>query len=225
MAIQNKNMKNINNILLDLDGTLTDPKEGITKSVQYALEQLSVEPPSMDELEWTIGPPLLHSFEQLLNTKDRKILEKAVSFYRDRYVDRCHIENKPYEGIDKTLASLTQQGFTLYLATSKPWTYAGKILEHFDLRHYFKEVHGSELDGTRDYKDELIAYIIQQHSLDPRHTLMIGDREYDIHGAKQNDVRSVGVTYGYGSMAELEAADPDALCHHHSDIIILLNKK
>ncbi len=219
-------MKYIKNILIDLDGTLTDPKEGITKSVQYALKQMSIEPPSMDELEWTIGPPLPDCFARLLNTKDKVQIQKAVTFYRERYVDRCHIENKPYEGIDQTLLLLSQHGYGLYLATSKPWKYARKILDHFKLREYFTEVHGSELDGTRDYKEDLIAYIIAQHQLNQEHTLMIGDRHFDIRGAKHNSVRSIGVTYGYGSLKEIQAAEPDAICHHHRDIVkILITKK
>src|SRR5690606_27077879 len=96
-----------------------------------------------------------------------------------------------------------ERGFELYLATSKPWAYAGKILDHFDLSVYFDGIHGSELDGTRDYKEELIEYILQQRKLSHSNTLMIGDRRYDINGAKHNNVRSVGVTYGYGSLEEL----------------------
>src|SRR3990167_6902648 len=111
-------MNGIKNILLDLDGTLTDPKEGITKSVQYSLERLSVQPPSMDELEWVIGPPLTYAFERLLQTKDTQQIQKAIDFYRERYVVHCHIENKPYVGIHQTLAQLQAGGFRLYLATS-----------------------------------------------------------------------------------------------------------
>ena len=213
-------MKYIKHILLDLDGTLTDPKEGITKSVQYALEQLDVEPPTMDDLEWTIGPPLFDAFAKLLNTNDKKKIQQAIDFYRERYVDRCAIENKPYDGIHDTLEYL-QQRFDLYLATSKPWSYAGKILDHFDMSLYFRKIHGSELDGTRDYKEDLIGYILDQHQLDHQHTLMIGDRHYDIKGAKYNNVRSVGVTYGYGSLEEITEANPDVICHDHSEIIKL----
>ncbi len=217
--INGKNMRDIKHILLDLDGTLTDPKEGITKSVQYALEQLDVEPPPMDDLEWTIGPPLTVAFEKLLGTKDKQKIQQAIDFYRERYVERCAIENKPYDGIEDTLQLLKDHGFELYLATSKPWSYAGKILEHFDLHHYFDGIHGSELDGTRDYKEDLIEYILEQRKLQNEKTLMIGDRFYDIQGAKHNKVRSVGVTYGYGSLEEIQEADPDAICHDHRHII------
>lgn len=213
-------MKDIKHILLDLDGTLTDPKEGITKSVQYALEKLDIQPPTMDELEWTIGPPLSDAFAKLLGTTNQDRIQQAIDLYRDRYVDLCAIENKPYEGIHETLADL-QKHFDLYLATSKPWAYAGKILDHFNMSLYFSHIHGSELDGTRDYKEELIGYIIDQHQLDYRQTLMIGDRHYDIDGAKHNRVCSVGVTYGYGSLEEITQAAPDAICHDHRDIIKL----
>lgn len=212
-------MQGIKNILLDLDGTLTDPKEGITKSVQYSLEQMSVPPPSMDELEWVIGPPLTDAFARLLQTKDNVQIQKAINLYRERYVERCAIENKPYDGIHDTLSALKEKGFDLYLATSKPWAYAGKILDHFNMREYFTHVHGSEFDGTRDYKEDLIAYIIEQHHLDHAQTLMIGDRSYDIRGAKHNNVRSIGVTYGYGSLEEILAEQPDAICDAHHEIL------
>src|SRR3990167_9678622 len=126
-------MNKINNILLDLDGTLTDPKEGITKSIQYALEQLHIEPPHVDDLEWTIGPPLVDVFKRLLETTDTKKLEQAIRLYRQRYEHCCAVENKPYDGIHDTLASLQHNGFDLYLATSKPGANAGKILDHFDM--------------------------------------------------------------------------------------------
>lgn len=216
-------MKNIENILLDLDGTLTDPKEGITKSVQYSLQRLDVEPPSMDELEWVIGPPLTAAFAHLLQTKDSQRIQKAIELYRERYENYCAIENKPYEGIHDTLAKLKEQGFNLYLATSKPWAYAGKILDYFNMRNYFTEIHGSELDGTRDYKEDLIAYILQQHNMDHKKTLMIGDRSYDIRGAKYNKVRAVGVTYGYGSLEEILAEKPDAICDAHHQILQIVS--
>lgn len=215
-------MRDIKHILLDLDGTLTDPKEGITKSVQYALEQMGVEPPHRDDLEWTIGPPLTYAFEKLLGTKDNRRVQQAIDFYRERYVERCAIENKPYAGIQNTLQQLKDDGFELYLATSKPWPYAGKILEHFDLQHYFDGIHGSELDGTRDYKEDLIAYILKQRNLNNEQTLMIGDRQYDIHGAKHNKVHSIGVTYGYGSLEEIKEANPDVICHEHPHIVTIV---
>ena len=212
-------MRNIKHILLDLDGTLTDPKEGITKSVQYALEQMSVNPPSMDELEWTIGPPLVDAFAHLLNTSNKYQIQRAIDYYRERYVDRCAVENKLYDGIQDTLTELIMHDYQLYLATSKPWLYAGKILEHFNIREYFSHVHGSELDGTRDYKEDLIGYILEQHSLDHLQVLMIGDRHYDISGAKHNKVGSIGVTYGYGSLAEIKQAAPDAICDDHRQFL------
>src|SRR5690606_10537835 len=119
-------------------------------------ERLSVVPPSMDELEWVIGPPLTVAFAQLLKTEDNHQIQKAIDLYRERYVDRCAIENKPYEGIHDTLDQLQKKGFNLFLATSKPWKYARKILNHFNMVEYFTEIHGSELDGTRDYKEDLI---------------------------------------------------------------------
>lgn len=208
-------MKDIKYLLFDLDGTLTDSKEGITQSVQYALEKMNVEPPTMDALAWIIGPPLTDVFSNLLNTDDKKQIKKAIDFYRERYVDRCAIENKPYDGIHYTLENLVNYGYKLYLATSKPWKYAGKILDHFNMRDYFTSVHGSELDGTRDYKEDLIGYVLNIHNLSNTKSLMIGDRHYDIRGAKFNKMRSIGVTYGYGSLKEIQSAEPDAVCHDH----------
>ena len=218
-------MKDIKYLLFDLDGTLTDSKEGITRSVQYALEQMDAECPSMDELEWAIGPPLVDAFAFLLNTRDRKRLQKAINFYRERYVEHCAIENKPYNGIHETLEALVDHNYQLYLATSKPWTYARKILDYFDMQNYFTAIHGSELDGTRDYKKELICYILCIHKISNKQSLMIGDRNYDILGAKHNNMRSIGVTYGYGSLEEIQEAGPDAICDDHRLIFPTLKKK
>lgn len=217
-------MKGIKYLLFDLDGTLTDPKEGVTQSVQYALKKMNIEPPTMDELEWTIGPPLTDAFANLLNTDDKKQIKKAINFYRERYVDRCAVENKPYDGIHDTLKNLVNYGYKLYLATSKPWRYARKILDHFNMRDYFISVHGSELDGTRDYKEDLIGYVLNIHNLSNTQSLMIGDRHYDIRGAKFNKMRSIGVTYGYGSLEEIQSAEPDAVCHDHHLIFSTLIK-
>ena len=221
-------MKDIKYLLFDLDGTLTDSKEGITQSVQYALEKMNVEPPTMGKLEWIIGPPLTDVFANLLNTNDKKQIKKAIDFYRERYADRCAIENKPYDGIHCTLENLVNHDYKLYLATSKPWRYAGKILDHFNMRGYFIGVHGSELDGTRDYKEDLIKYVLNIHNLSNTKSLMIGDRYYDIRGAKFNKMRSIGVTYGYGNLKEIQSAKPDAICHDHhlifQTIKLLLNE-
>jgi len=215
---------NIENILFDLDGTLTDPKEGITKSIQYALNKMGLAFPSGDELEWSIGPPLVDVFKQLLGDPDQRRVQQAVQYYRERYVDYCAIENKPYEGIHASLKKLVAENYKLYLATSKPWVYAKKILDHFKLSAYFVHIHGSELDGTRDYKEDLIRYILEKHNLKKTNTLMVGDRHYDIHGAKQNQIRSMAVTYGYGSLEEIISAQPDLICHKHEEFSTLIAK-
>ncbi len=217
-------MARIENLLLDLDGTLTDSKEGITKSIQYALDKMGMAAPTMDELEWVIGPPLYEIFETLLNSKDRAYVQTAVDYYRERYKVNCAIENKLYDRIGHTLDNLVVNHYRLYLATSKPWLYAEKILEHFNLSHYFVDVHGSELDGVRDYKTDLIKYIIDRHQLDKASTLMVGDRRYDIDGAKNNNIAAIAVTYGYGSLSELTSAQPDFICHRHEDILSILSQ-
>ncbi len=216
-------MTDTKNVFLDLDGTLTDPKEGITKSIQYALERLDQESPTLNELEWTIGPPLFNVFEDLLQTRDSQRVSQAVAYYRERYEDRCHIENEIYEGIPTTLNSLVENGYKLYLATSKPWIYAKKILKYFDIINFFTAVYGSELDGTRDCKEDLLKYILEQHSLNHQSTSMVGDRRFDVNGARHNKIHAIAVTYGYGSLEELNQANPDHLCDHHSELLSILN--
>ena len=191
-------------ILFDLDGTLTDPKEGITKSVAYALESFGIHVEDLDSLCKFIGPPLKESFMVYYELDDAQG-DQAVEKYRERFAVTGLFENKVYPGIREMLELLKEQGKTLLVATSKPSIYARQILEHFDLMKYFTFLSGSELDGTRVDKAEVITYALQENKIqDLSKVIMIGDREHDIIGANKNGIDSVGVLYGYGCREEFE---------------------
>lgn len=194
-------------ILLDLDGTLTDPALGITNCIAYALKRLHSEPPPAEALHFAIGPPLRGSFATLLDTTDATTIEEAMSFYRERFATVGLFENMVYDGVPQMLADLKANHFRLLLATAKPQVYATRILEHFNLRAAFDHVYGSELDGTRQHKTDLLAYLIAEQNLAPAYAVMIGDRHHDIDAARANGCRSLGVTYGYGCADELAQAD------------------
>jgi phosphoglycolate phosphatase len=198
-------------IYFDLDGTLTDPKPGITRSIQYALQKLDHPTiPTEDELTWCIGPPLRASFVKILGGEDRA--DRAVSLYRERFSDIGLFENAVYDGISEVLTTLSQSGQRLFVATSKPHVFATRIVEHFGLRHHFEHVFGSELDGTRVDKSDLLQYALQVAAVDPSKTLMIGDRSHDMVGAGNNGMKGIGVLYGYGSRDELIGAGALHVC-------------
>jgi phosphoglycolate phosphatase len=204
-------LSSISNILFDLDGTLTDPGEGITRCIQYALDQFGMAIPPSDQLAWCVGPPLKASFAKLLNTKDEAILDRALVHYRKRFSEKGLFENILYPGVVTSLGNLQRAGFKLFLATSKPRVYAKQILDIFHLTPFFQMVYGSELDGRLSDKSILIAHIIDREGLDARTTLMVGDRIYDIEGGKENRVMTAAVTCGYGTRDEITAAGPDVV--------------
>lgn len=206
-------------VLFDLDGTLTDPFVGITRSIQHALHKLGASVPEADDLRWCIGPSLWDSFAQLLATNDRSELDRAVALYRERYTVEGLYENTLIDGIPEILTALTAAGCKLHVCTSKPHAYAGKIVAHFGLQRHFSKVYGSELDGTRSDKSELIAHILKMESVRPSEAVMIGDRKHDLIGARANDVAAIGVMWGYGSRAELAGEAPAALVEKPEDIL------
>ena len=208
----------IENILFDLDGTLTDPRVGITRSIQYALEKLDRPVPTAEDLLWCIGPPLLENFKKLLSPDDDPA-ETAVSFYRERFSTVGKFENEVYPGIIEILDGLSAQGFTLFVATSKPVVFARDIIAHFGLLPFFKKVYGSELDGDLTDKGALISHILRNERIAAQSTLMVGDRSYDIHGAKKNGVCSLGVAYGYGTKIELIEAGADFIADSPREIM------
>jgi phosphoglycolate phosphatase len=198
-------------IFFDLDGTLTDPKPGITRSIQYALQKLDHPAiPTEDELTWCIGPPLRASFVKLLGGDHSA--DRAVSLYRERFSDVGLYENGVYDGIGDVLTALGNSGHRLFVATSKPHVFAERIIDHFGLRNRFERVFGSELDGTRVDKSHLLEYALKQASVDPSKTLMIGDRSHDMVGAVNNGMKGIGVLYGYGSREELREAGAHHVC-------------
>lgn len=191
------------NILFDLDGTITDPFLGITKSVAYSLKSYGIEVNSLDELKVFIGPPLDVSFQEYYHMNEKQSLE-AVEKYREYFSDKGLYENKVYEGMEDFLQALIDDGMNLYVCTSKPYVFAKKILEHFHLDHYFKGIYGAKLDGTRKNKGDVIAYCLKQEELNPKSCIMVGDRQHDIIGAHENQIPCIGVLYGYGSQDEFE---------------------
>jgi phosphoglycolate phosphatase len=200
------------NVLFDLDGTLTDPREGIVACLKYALLGLGHNCPSDLDLARFIGPPLKESFAVLLHTTDRKQINAAVELYRQRFSSKGMLDNTVYPGIHSALTTLRGRGALLFVTTSKPRVFAERIVEHFGLKEYFCAVYGSELDGTRSDKGELIAHVLQAESLSPHSTVMVGDRAHDILGAKAHAVFPIGVLWGYGSSDELIAAGATTLC-------------
>nr|WP_254202646.1 MULTISPECIES: HAD-IA family hydrolase [unclassified Acinetobacter] len=195
--------------MIDLDGTLTDPKVGITTSARYGLEKIGH--PISDEvnIDWIIGPPLKASLAKILKVDTDHILaEQALMAYRERFAVKGLYENHVFEGVAETLAELKRRGYRLFVATAKPTVYAKQILEHFDLTQYFTEIYGSELNGERTNKAELIQYILEQQQLQGEQCVMVGDREYDVFGARHNGIDSIAVNYGYGSQDELALAQP-----------------
>ncbi|MFS0518722.1 HAD family hydrolase [Nostoc sp. UIC 10607] len=209
-------------ILFDLDGTLTDPKPGITRCIQFALSELGYKPPDANELDWCIGPPIKDSFSLLLKTSDDTVLEQAISLYRSRFTTIGLFENFLYPQIPETLDAICFAGYTIFVATSKPHIYATRIIEHFRLSSLFDHVYGSELDGTRSAKSDLINHILATERLSPSHAVMVGDRKHDMIGAKHNHVTAIGVTYGYGTEEELKTHGADLIAHSPDDIPKLL---
>jgi phosphoglycolate phosphatase len=191
-------------VLFDLDGTLTDPKVGITRSIQYALENLGRPVPDADSLTWMIGPPLLASFATILGSDAQAV--EALRLYRVRFSDVGLFENEVYPGIPDLLARLRARNLRLFVATSKPHVFALRIIEHFALGGFFAAVYGSELDNRNADKRDLLRHLVATEGFDPARAVMIGDREHDAIGARAVGMPAIGVTWGYGSREELTAA-------------------
>ena len=209
-------------LFFDLDGTLTDPALGITNSFKHALTHYGLEIPSYEKLCTFIGPPLVHTFQKEFGFSEEKANE-GVIFYREYFAEKGLFENEVYDGIQEMLSALKDAGFRLLIATSKPEEYSIKIAKHFGLDKYFEKICGSNMDETRSKKSEVIEYALESIGITDTKTgtgvgefsksdvLMIGDREHDIIGAKENGIESCGVLFGYGSRAELEKAGADQI--------------
>lgn len=201
-------------ILFDLDGTLTNPKLGITKSVQYALAKLGIYEENLDDLVKFIGPPLMNSFMDYYRFDETKA-KMAVDYYREYYSESGIYENEVYDQIPTLLEELKTNKKELIIATSKPTVFVERVLKHFEIFKFFTSVVGSNLDGTRVSKEEIIGWILSnlKHKTKEK-VIMIGDRKHDIIGAKANEIDSVGVTYGYGSIAEIQNEGPTYIIHN-----------
>ena len=208
-------------ILFDLDGTLTDPAAGITRSVAHALEKRGILVTDYRELYPFIGPPLIDSFIRFYGFTHADAV-RAVQDYREYYAVRGIFENEVYPGIPELLAQLKAAGKTVAMATSKPEPYARQIAEHFGLSSYFDFIGGSRMDESRVKKAEVIAYILKELNRTPDRVTMVGDRSYDVVGAHVLSIPCIGVTYGYGSEAELREAEADALADSPQSLLRLL---
>jgi phosphoglycolate phosphatase len=208
--------------LFDLDGTLTDPKIGITKSVQYSLKAFGINIDNPDELIHFIGPPLRDSYKIYHSFSDDEA-EKAVEKYREYFSETGIFENSIYDGIERLLQMQYAMKKTLAVATSKPTVYAEKILRHFHIDQYFSFVSGSELDGTRSQKELVIRHALDNlKAVSVQEAVMIGDREHDILGAKKLGMDSIGVLYGYGTYEELSSVAADYIVHSVDKLSALL---
>jgi phosphoglycolate phosphatase len=206
------------NLLFDLDGTLTDPLPGIAKSIQHALVTLGREAPNLSDLRRFVGPPLRASLAELLGTTERTTVERAIDCYRERFARAGMFENAVYPGIVAELARLADEGHVLWVVTSKPHVYANAIVDHFDLRRFFRGVYGSELDGRLVDKSDLIHVVLRGEALTAGETWMIGDRAADIRGGRANGTKTAAVLWGYGSEEELSGTNPDALVRSVSEL-------
>lgn len=218
-----------NYILFDLDGTLTDPKLGITSSVQYALRALGIEEPSLDKLEPFIGPPLADSFREFYGLDEGQV-KTAIVKYRERFNDRGIYENEIYPGIAEMLAALKASGKKLSIASSKPTRFVERILDYFDIRTYFDVIIGSNMDGTRSKKEEVVEEALRQmlpSEMTPAEkkaaVAMVGDRRFDIEGAREHGITSVGVSFGYAPEGELEQAGADHIVDTVNALLEVLN--
>lgn len=199
----------------DLDGTLSDPKAGICGSVQHALRMLGFEPPPQDDLEWVIGPPMIESLRALVGEERAG---EALRHYRARYGETGLFENRVYDGVPDLLRKLTNEGWRLHVATAKAEPFAVRIVERFGLAPFFGRVYGSGLDGSLLHKDALIAHALADSGACARTAVMIGDRKFDVRGARANGVPAIGVLWGYGSRAELEEAGAGAIVEKPAEV-------
>lgn len=196
----------------DLDGTISNSQEGIFNSIKYALDKLNIEHPNQEVLNSFIGPPLYVSFMKHWFPRNERMARKAVSYYREYYADKGIYENTNYDGINEILESIKSKGAILIVATAKPTQYAKEVLKHSNIDHLFSDVYGSNMDGSRSSKIEIIKDIFKDHpEYKSKKCVMIGDRYYDLRGAKHHKIDGIGVLYGFGTKEELEAESPIAI--------------
>ncbi len=207
-------------LFFDLDGTLTNPRLGIVRCFQYALKVMQRTVWSGNALEQFIGPPLPESFGKILEIADQALIDAGVRLYRKRFAKEGLFENEVYPDIPETLAALRDDGFDVFVVTSKPQVFADQIVQHFALDQYFRRVYGSELSGERATKPDLIRYVLEQEQISAKQVVMIGDRSHDILGARTNGLRSIGVLWGFGSRVELQDAGADEIVASVEELLI-----
>ena len=212
-------MPKLTNVLFDLDGTLTDPAEGIVRCIEHSLTRLEIPCPPYSELTRYIGPPLREVFFTICDSHDDELVERAVAVFRERFSTIGLFENTPYPAVSDMLVDLGALSYNLFVATSKPQIYAEKILTHFSLAEHFIEIHGNDLEGRLDDKAELLRDLMIRRKLKPEESIMVGDRKHDVIAAKKNGVKSLAVTWGYGSREELVEAGADYLCEKPASVV------
>ena len=204
--------------LFDLDGTLTDPFEGITNSIVYALKKFGIEVSDKRNLIDFIGPPLAESFRSVYGFGEEDA-QKAVAYYREYFSEKGIFENRVYTGVEDMLKNLKLRNVKIILATSKPQPFAERILAHFNLESYFDFVAGATLDSRRSQKAEVISYALEGGNANVQNSVMVGDRKHDVLGAKAHGLKSIGVLYGYGGLEELLKSGAAFLADTPSDIL------
>ncbi|MGH7489574.1 MAG: HAD hydrolase-like protein [bacterium] len=213
---------NVHHLFIDLDGTLTDPRNGIVDSITHALAVLGRPAAQPETLTRFIGPPLGRVFQILLATEDPEIIRSAIAAYREHFSSSGILEARPYPEIPSTLESLAALGRTLYIVTSKPRIFAERIVAHCALTKYFTSIYGPDLDEHDGDKAALIRRALSDERIDCRKVAMIGDRGEDIRGARANSVGAIGVTWGFGSREELQGAD--RIVDSPSELLALVSK-
>jgi phosphoglycolate phosphatase len=212
-------------ILFDLDGTLTDAREGIERCFRYALRSIGVTVPGDSDLTRFIGPPLRESFSELLGDPGEERIDEALRWFRERFETKGMYENKVYPGIVEMLNQIVAMRWRAYVVTSKATVFARRIVSHFQLINFFSGVYGSQLDGRLARKGELIRYVMGEESISPGQAIVVGDRSEDVRGARVNGVDSIGVTYGYGSRRELEIAGATWICDSPASVLEVLRTR
>lgn len=208
-------------VFFDLDGTLTDSGEGIMNCATLGLQHFGLPVPSREEMRVFVGPPLDQTFIKFGVPADKT--DEAIAVFRSRYRTVGKFENFPYPGIREALETLQAQGHRLFVATSKPEILANEVLDHFDLAKYFEQIAGATLDGSRSHKADVITYLLKLTG-DVGQTVMVGDTAFDVTGAAAHGIPTIGVSWGYGEIDEMQKAGAMAIAHSMEELVDLINK-
>ena len=208
-------------ILFDLDGTLTDSGEGIMNCAKLALDRYGIHVEDDQSLRVFVGPPLQKTFAEFGIPKEE--VDNAIQIYRSRYIPIGKFENRPYPGIRELLQTLRDRGYKLYVATSKPEETSLEILDHFDMSRYFDIICGASFDASRHSKDKVIEYLLERIG-EKVDAVMVGDTAFDVLGAKTHGIPTIGVSWGYGEIADMEAAGAAGIAHSMDELFELLTR-